>query len=86
MEQQKKRIELLETMIANFDDGRSRSFCCKSAALLDLRTLENSLDRATKGMERANISPNDTITKAKILRRILSDIALEQGVELVKRK
>jgi hypothetical protein len=36
--QQKKRIGLLQTMIGDFSDGRSRSFYCKSAALLDLTT------------------------------------------------
>jgi len=73
--QQKKRIKLLETMIANFDDGRSRSFYCKSAALLDLTTLENSLDQAIKKIKTDNIQPNDTKTKAKILKGILSEIA-----------
>jgi hypothetical protein len=73
---QKKRIKLLETMIANFDDGRSRSFYCKSAALLDLITLENSLDKAIQKIKAGNIKPNDTKTKAKILKDILSEIAL----------
>ena len=74
--QQKKRIKLLETMIANFDDGRSRSFYCKSVALLDLAPLENSLDKAIQRIEADNIRPEDTKTKAKILKGILSEIIL----------
>ena len=74
--QQKKRIKLLETMIANFDDGRSRSFYCKSAALLNLTTLENSLDKAIQKIKTDNIKPNDTKTKAKILRGILGGVAI----------
>jgi hypothetical protein len=74
--QQKERIKLLETMIANFDDGRSRSFYCKSASLLDLTTLEDSLGKATQRIEIDNIKPDDTKTKAKILKGILSGIAL----------
>ena len=85
IEQQKKRIKLFETMIANFDDGRSRSFFCKSAALLDLKTLENSLDRAIQKIKTDNIKPNDTKTKAKILKGILSGNALKEGVELIKK-
>ncbi len=73
--QQRKRIELLETMIANFDDGRSRSFYCKSAALLDLRTLENSLDKAIQKTKTENSKPSDIKSKAKILKGILSGIA-----------
>jgi len=84
--QQKKRIKLLETMIVNFDDGRSRSFCCKSAALLDLTTLENSLDKAIQKIKTDNIKPNDTKTKAKILKGILIGIALKEGVELIKKR
>jgi hypothetical protein len=85
IEQQKKRIKLFETMIANFDDGRSRSFYCKSAALLDLTTLENSLDTAIQKAKTDNIKPNDTKTKAKILKGILSGNALKEGVELIKK-
>jgi hypothetical protein len=84
--QQKKRIKLLETMIVNFDDGRSRSFYCKSAVLLDLTTLENSVDKAIQKIKTDNIKPNDTKTKAKILKGILSEIALKEGVELVKKR
>ncbi len=74
--QQKKRIKLLETMIDNFDDGRSRSIYCKSAALLDLTTLENSLKKATQKIKTDNIKSNNTKTKAKILKDILNRITL----------
>jgi len=84
--QQKKRIKLLETMIANFDDGRSRSFYCKSASLLDLANLENSSDKAIQKIKKDNIKPNDTKAKAKILKGILSGIAFKEGVELIKKK
>lgn len=82
--QQKKRIELLETMIVNFDDGRSRSFYCKSAALLDLTTLENALGKAIQKVETDDIKSNDTKARARILKGILSGVALKEGVGLVK--
>lgn len=85
IKQQKKRIKLLETMIENFDDGRSRSFYCKAAALLDLTILKNSLDKVTQKIKTDNIKPNDTKTKAKILKSILNEIALKKGAELVKK-
>ena len=84
--QQKKRIKLLEKMIENFDDGRSRSFFCKAATLLDLTSLENSFDAASKKIKADNIESNDIKTKAKILKSILNEIALKKGVELVKKK
>jgi Protein of unknown function (DUF3795) len=71
VEQQKKRIKLLETMIAGFDDGRSRSLYCRSATLLDLTVLENSLDEAIEKVKTDDIKPNDTKAKARILKCIL---------------
>jgi hypothetical protein len=72
--QQKERIKLLETMIANFGDGRSRSLYCKSAASLDLGAIRDSLDRAIQEVKTDNIKPNDTKTRAKILKAILSGV------------
>ena len=84
VEQQRKRIGLLETMIANFDDGRSRSFFCKATALLDVTDLENSLDEAARRVKTANIKADDIKAKAKILKEILNEIAVKEGVESVK--
>lgn len=68
--QQKRRIELLEIMIKNFDDGRSRSFFCRAAALLELASLKSSLDKATQKIRIDNIKTDDIKTKAKILKGI----------------
>jgi len=75
--QQKKRIKLLETMIENFDDGRSRSFFCKVAVLLDITGLRSSLGKATRKIRAEKIERNDFKNKAKILRTILNEITLE---------
>ena len=86
IEQQKKRIKLLETMIENFDDGRSRSFFCKSATLLDLTSLSSSLNKATQKIKTDEIKQNDVKNKAQILKAILNEIALKEGVELIKKR
>ncbi len=86
IEQQKKRIKLLETMIENFDDGRSRSFFCKATALLDLKNLEDSIDKAIQKMRSDNIKPNDTKIIARILKDIINEIAIKNGAELIKKK
>jgi hypothetical protein len=71
IEQQKKKIKLLETMIENFDEGRSRSFFCQEVALLDLISLESALDEATQKIKIDHIKPDDIKIKAKILKSIL---------------
>ena len=84
IEQQRKRIGLLETMIANFDDGRSRSFFCRAAALLDVTGLENSLDEASRRIKATDIKSNDIKAKAKILKESINEIAAKEGMESVK--
>ncbi|MDD5454818.1 MAG: DUF3795 domain-containing protein [Candidatus Ratteibacteria bacterium] len=84
--QQKKRINLLETMLKDFDDGRSRSFFCRAACLLSLADLTNSLDKATHKIKTAQIRQNDVKNKAKILKEIINEIALKERVELFKKK
>ncbi len=86
IEQQKSQIKLLETMIKNFDDGRSRSFFCKAATLLDLTGLTSSLDKATQKIKTDKIKQNDVKNKAQILKAILNEIAFKEGLELVKKK
>jgi hypothetical protein len=80
IEQQKERIKLLETMIENFDDGRSRSFFCKATALLDLINLKSSLDKATNKIKTDKLKQNDVKNKAKILKAVLNEIALREGI------
>ncbi|MBU4293469.1 MAG: DUF3795 domain-containing protein, partial [Actinobacteria bacterium] len=70
IKQQKKRIELLQMMIDHFNDGRSRSFFCKAACLLDLKDLKNSLDKANRKVKADNI--DNIKIKAKNLKNILN--------------
>ena len=86
IKQQERRIKLLETMIENFDDGRSRSFFCKATALLDLTNLRSSLDEATQKIKTGNIKADDIKIKSKILKEILNEVALKEGVELGMKK
>jgi hypothetical protein len=80
VEQQRRRIKLLERMIDDFDDGRSRSHYCRSAALLDLAALESSLNAAVRKIKADHVKPGDAKTKARILRAILDDLAFKDGM------
>lgn len=76
IEQQKKRIQILEVLIKNFDDGRSRSYFCKIAALLDLTTLGNSLAKANLKITEEKIDQLDTKTRAKIFKAIINELTI----------
>ncbi|MEI6578904.1 MAG: DUF3795 domain-containing protein [Eubacteriales bacterium] len=73
MEQQTKRIEILEKMLENFDDGRSRSYFCKAANLLEIPVLERKLEQAKSKIKSENIEQNDKKNKSKILKTILDE-------------
>jgi hypothetical protein len=78
VDQQNKRITILERMIENFDDGRSRSFFCKAACLHEISVLESSLIEAIQKIKTDNIRQDDTKAKAKILKEILDQMAAKR--------
>lgn len=47
LKSQEKRIQLLERMLEEYDDGRSKGFYCLSAALLPMEDLERAIGQAS---------------------------------------
>ena len=82
LKQQKKRIKLLEKMLKDFDDGRSKSFYCIATTLLPVVELENLLCEAERKVKLEKVKADDIKTKAKILRGFLEGFAAKGGVEL----
>jgi hypothetical protein len=82
VEQQGKRIGLLQTMLEEFDDGRSKSYHCIATALLPVTALEESLHRAKEQVKKDKAKSGDIKTRAGILRGLLDDCAAKTGVEL----
>lgn len=85
IDNQKKRIRLLEKLLQDFDDGRSRSFFCKATALLDINSLEDSLMKAIQKVKSHKIRSTEIKIKAKILKDILNESALKEGIVLTKK-
>jgi hypothetical protein len=85
--QQKKRIMFLEIMLEVFNEGRSKSFYCISAALLPVKDIEKALELSNKQIEDEEIDERDFKTKSKILRGNLTKLAESKSIELrLKRK
>ncbi len=83
---QAKRISLLQIMLESYDDGRSKSFFCRAAALLDPATLRSSLVIAEKALATSNGGKVSTAEKAKMLKAILVEAAAREAIDLgVKR-
>jgi hypothetical protein len=80
-ETQEKRCRLLEEMLAEFDDGRSKSYYCIAATVMEPEELAGALARAKTAT--AGKAPKE---KAKAMRKVLEDIAREKGYNLALRK
>jgi hypothetical protein len=86
IEQQRKRIVLLEKMLKNFDDGRSKSFYCIAATLLPITDLKTSLEKTEQKLEADKIIFDEIKIKSKILKEFLNESAARIKVELKLRK
>ena len=86
IEQQKQRMELLETMLKYFNDGRSKSFYCIAATLLSIKDMETALAKTRQKIKQDKIELDDIKTRSKILKGFLNEFANKQGIELKLRK
>jgi hypothetical protein len=67
---QEHRELLLKKMLTGFNEGRSKSYYCIAASVMEIGELENALSQAEKESE-----TSDLIERAKILHGILDEIA-----------
>jgi len=86
VEEQRKRIRLLEAMLKEFDDGRSKSFYCIASTLLPIVDLETSLNKAKEKIRSDEIKKDDIIGRTKTLKSFLEDFAARERIDLKLRK
>jgi hypothetical protein len=82
LNQQAKKRDLLEQMLKEYNDGRSRSFYCVAATLLSLEALKDSLDLARRNVKEEGIKGGDQRNRARILKMHLKETALEENIDL----
>ena len=86
LEQQRKRIGLLETMLSEFDEGRSKGRCCLACALLPVDELQAALDGARRTAVERGLSEDDRRTRAQVLRQHLEEAAKRLSISLRLRR
>jgi hypothetical protein len=84
--QQRQRIELLQMMLTEFDEGRSKSYCCLAAALLPLHDLGVAVAAARNEVEVGCLAPYDKKSRAMVLHGRLDGAAARLGVALKLRR
>lgn len=72
-------MEIVSYLLANFDDGRSKSFFCLSCALLPLETLRETIGKTTNITDKDNLSIKE---KNMLIKEKLQQHALSEGIKL----
>lgn len=70
---QRARMNLLGLMLADYDDGRSKSYYCRTAALLDSKSLKKAIQQAVRKVKLDKVRPGDIKGKASVLKAILDE-------------
>jgi len=78
---QKSREELLKVMLQEFNNGRSKSYFCIAATVLEQEELEEALDKAKKRSQGLDLK-----ARSKLLHSILDEIATQKNYHLKLRK
>jgi hypothetical protein len=76
------RIKILEKILSEYNDGRSKSYFCTAVALLDIKGLNASIKKAENKIKEENILGKDYKNKANILKKIISEYAQENHIEI----
>ncbi|MFX0011243.1 MAG: DUF3795 domain-containing protein [Candidatus Hermodarchaeota archaeon] len=86
LEQQTSRIDILQSLLNSFNEGRSKNFFCIATTLLPIDSLTNAIEQAKRKIEEEEINPEDLKSKSKILKEFLNQYAKNQNIELKLRK
>jgi len=80
--EQNEKIAILQKLLANFNDGRRKTFFCVAVNLLELEDLKKIMQHIE-----SDINPDDPIKeKAKAATRLFQTVADEQNIAIKLRK
>jgi len=78
---QKRREHLIQEMLREFNEGRSKTYYCIAAAVMEIEELKEALNTA-----RANSAGFNTKEKSRVLHALLDEIARQKHYHLKLRK
>ncbi|MDM7991833.1 MAG: hypothetical protein QUS11_00800 [Candidatus Fermentibacter sp.] len=81
LEEQSLRGSLLDEMLDRFDEGRSKSYYCIAATLLDPSELRAAIDKASD-----SYGTCDVRERAKALHTLLDEAACRRSLRLALRR
>jgi hypothetical protein len=82
LQEQKERQTLVEELLQNFNEGRSMTFYCKACSRMPIGLINRAIQGAQEKLEQGKADANDMRSKAKTLKAMIKDLALEAHVNL----
>jgi len=78
-----EKIRILEVLVNNYNDGRSKGFYCLAVNLLDLDALKDIMVQIDRDIDPKDISLKE---KAGMIKSLFEAHACKEGIELKLRK
>jgi hypothetical protein len=82
LQEQKERQTLVEELLHNFNEGRSMSFYCKACSRMPIGLITRAIQGTQEKFEQGKADTNDMKSRAKILKAMITDLALEAHINL----
>jgi hypothetical protein len=82
LKEQIKRQTLLEGLLENYNEGRSMSLYCKVCSRMPIDLIDKAIKQAKEKIAGEKVNKSDMKLKAKVLKSIIKDLALEAGINL----
>jgi hypothetical protein len=82
LKEQKERLNLLEELLRDYNEGRSMSFYCKACSRMPVKLIRIAIREAEEKLASEKANRSDIKEKAKALKTHLSDLAFEANVRL----
>lgn len=80
--EQRQRRTLLESLLSNYNEGRSMSFYCRACTRFPLALVRQAVRDADRTIARHEVDKDDRKSRARILRQAIKDAGLRNGVVL----
>ncbi|MBN2029905.1 hypothetical protein JW824_06625 [bacterium] len=80
LKEQKKRQALLESLLQNYNEGRSMSFFCKTCTRMPIDQINEAIKEAKEKLILENVDTSDK--KAKALKSIIKNLAFHDNINL----
>jgi len=85
LNEQRERQALVEELLESYDEGRSMSFYCRVCARMVIELIDKAIQETKKKLLSDNADELDMKSKARILKAVIKDLALEANVDLSRK-